>query len=1316
MTENRIVTRAKARLESESKGEEFAEVGTYGTEEDMENLSELIKQFAAKMDRDEANKNAITVESFGKIIPEYNGCNIPIRQWFVNFDQNAEAYELNDKQKYVNARNKMTGMAKLFLESVTVSTYETLRNALFEEFDKKLSSADVHKLLMARKKRDNEDFHEYVLQMRKLAAMGDVEDQSTIRYIVDGLRWKPELTFPLYSAATFSELRQRHEIIDMANGRKSNEPNCKEWKKRGADKMATKSEDGGNTRKQHCYNCGSAEHKRAECKMDTKCFKCNGSGHIAKQCDKNVQKSEVNIISNKTRAKQMKINNQEFSCLVDTGSDVTLIQESVYKSKFGDSALQKSSAVLYGLGNIPIRAIGTFTAEIDVDNLKSTHKFLIVPDSTINYGVIIGYDFIEKFTLVLKGSTYSFLGHTADKVEIEAAGNNVYNVVSATNDIDVPMRFKATIEKIISEYKPVNASQECPIKLKIIPSTESIAFRQSAARLSLMEHTIVENQVREWLSQGVIRESSSEVASRVVLAKKKDGSYRVCIDYRTLNACVLKDRFPIPIIDDILSKMQNSKFFTVMDLKNGFFHVPIEEGSKKYTAFITKQGLYEFNRAPFGFCNSPAVFSRYVNHIFQKLIKSGIMELYVDDIVVFGQTAEDCLLNVRKVLDHAQCYGLEIKWSKCQFLKEKIDFLGHTVQNGSVRPGETKIKAVKNFPVPKCVRSVQAFLGLTGYFRKFVKQYATIARPLTNLLKKEVKFHIGEAEMRAIKELKAVLMQEPVLKIFKQNAETQLHVDASKHGFGGTLMQRHGDTWHPVLYWSKKTSASEEKMNSYMLEVKAAYMATKKFRQYLLGNTFELITDCAAFKQTTTKRDMPREVAQWIMYLQDFSFTVEHRAGSRMKHVDTLSRYPVLIVQSELRARLQKAQQSDEHLKAVREILKERQYENFKIVGDLLYKHTNGQDLLVLPRCMEHEVITNAHNIGHMGTQKTMHAIQQEYFIPHLEKKVSRHIANCVKCITHNRKSGKQEDFLHCIDKGQSPLQTVHVDHLGPMDATTKCYKYIFAIVDAFSKFTWLFTTKSTEAQEVVKHMQTWMDVFGSPERIVSDKGTAFTSNMFKQLCADNNIEHIEITTGVARGNGQIERVNRVILSVLAKLSHDEPAKWYKYTGQVQKAINGHVHSSTKHTPFEVLFGFNMRHEFKTDLIKILKDELIECLNDDRKALRQSAREQITKAQEVYKKQYDKKRKSSNDYRVSDLVAIKYTQFIAGKKLASKYIGPYKIVKVKRNCRYDVEKAADFLGPNRTSTSSDNIKLWRYIESNDDDLSSEADEDQDDRV
>lgn len=171
--------------------------------------------------------------------------------------------------------------------------------------------------------------------------MGDVEDQSTIRYIVDGLRWKPELTFPLYSAATFSELRQRHEIIDMANGRKSNEPNCKEWKKRGADKMATKSEDGGNTRKQHCYNCGSAEHKRAECKMDTKCFKCNVSGHIAKQCDKNVQKSEVNIISNKTRAKQMKINNQEFSCLVDTGSDVTLIQESVYKSKFGDSTLQK---------------------------------------------------------------------------------------------------------------------------------------------------------------------------------------------------------------------------------------------------------------------------------------------------------------------------------------------------------------------------------------------------------------------------------------------------------------------------------------------------------------------------------------------------------------------------------------------------------------------------------------------------------------------------------------------------------------------------------------------------------------------------------------------------------------------------------------------------------------------------------------------------------------------------------------------------------------------------------------------------------------
>lgn len=180
----------------------------------------------------------------------------------------------------------------------------------------------------------------------------------------------------------------------------------------------------------------------------------------------------------------------------------------------------------------------------------------------------------------------------------------------------------------------------------------------------------MENQVQEWLKQNIIRKSKSDFASRVVVTGKKDGTNRICVDFRKLNTMVLKDSFPVPLIDEVLEKLQAAQYFTVMDLENGFFHVPLEEESKKLTAFVVKSGLYEFERAPFGFCNSPAAFIRFISHIFQDLINENIMEIYVDDIVVYSATAEEGLKRLQKMLNVAAKYGLKIKWCKCDFLKK----------------------------------------------------------------------------------------------------------------------------------------------------------------------------------------------------------------------------------------------------------------------------------------------------------------------------------------------------------------------------------------------------------------------------------------------------------------------------------------------------------------------------------------------------------------------------------------------------------------------------------------------------------------------
>lgn len=294
-------------------------------------LRELLKYI-------DSNKS-VSIESFAKIVPEYDGISIPIRNWLRNFNENADAYELTDKQKYVNARNKMTGTAKLFLETISVANYENLCKALVEEFDEKLRSIDIHQKLTKRRKRDEENFHQYVLEMRKLAALRSIEEQAVIRYIVNGLRMCDDLKYPLYSATTYKELRERYDLIQQMSTKQSSTTQMKTQNERNTQKHNDINYD---TRRQHCFNCGSTAHARAECKAETKCFKCNGSGHIAKNCAK--QNQVMSIVGDNKRSKQMLIGNKAATCLIDTGADVSLMRECFYKNYFSNIAFQKSAA------------------------------------------------------------------------------------------------------------------------------------------------------------------------------------------------------------------------------------------------------------------------------------------------------------------------------------------------------------------------------------------------------------------------------------------------------------------------------------------------------------------------------------------------------------------------------------------------------------------------------------------------------------------------------------------------------------------------------------------------------------------------------------------------------------------------------------------------------------------------------------------------------------------------------------------------------------------------------------------------------------
>ncbi|GFW68552.1 retrovirus-related Pol polyprotein from transposon 17.6 [Trichonephila clavipes] len=298
----------------------------------------------------------------------------------------------------------------------------------------------------------------------------------------------------------------------------------------------------------------------------------------------------------------------------------------------------------------------------------------------------------------------------------------------------------------------------------------------------------------------VIRENCSDYCSPIVLCKKKDDNLRICIDYLKINSKADKDRYSLPLIEEILDQFQSGNFFSTFDLKNGFFHVKMEERSKKFTSFVTHNGQYEFNKVPFRLSNSPNVFQRFINHVYRDLLKKRVIIIYMDDIIIPSSDELDGLNRLPRVLKTVSEYGLELNLKNCNFLKSKIEFMGYIIEMGTIKPSLDKTKTVQNFPEPKNVKQVQSFFGLSKVFQN----YSIIAKPLSNLLRDNAVFHFGPEQQLAFQTLRQNLSENPVLHIFKQGEKLELHTDASKFGYGEILLQKSDDSKLTLVHYFSK--------------------------------------------------------------------------------------------------------------------------------------------------------------------------------------------------------------------------------------------------------------------------------------------------------------------------------------------------------------------------------------------------------------------------------------------------------------------------------------------------------------------------------
>ncbi|GFW55072.1 retrovirus-related Pol polyprotein from transposon 17.6 [Trichonephila clavipes] len=468
--------------------------------------------------------------------------------------------------------------------------------------------------------------------------------------------------------------------------------------------------------------------------------------------------------------------NKIIEALIDSGSSVSLIREDVSKGIIEPSKLSKDIAVLIGLGKYEVKTKGSFQRKIELDGEQYFLTWHVVPTPSLEFQAIIGSDILEQASVCFYKKSVQFRKHEDNNcfLQMQVYETEVEDEIVVQHVTNPQIRRE--LFELISNYEP--------------KKTETTTFS---------ENQDVNKQIDEWLEQGIVRPSSSEYASPIVIVKKKDGTTRLYVDYR--NRKLVKDRFPLPLIEDVSDRLQGAKVYTTLDLKNGFFHVDVNEDCKRLTSFVVPDGQFDFNKVPFGLSTSPSVFQRYVYSIFRELMRKGVVIIYMDDLIIPAKDEKEGLEKLREVLEVASKYGLEMKFKECQFLRRKVEFLGHVVENGTIRPSIEKTIAIKKFPVPTTVKQVQSFLGLTGYFRKFIPAYSQIAKPLNDLTRKDNPFRFEQTQMEAFEKLKKLLTESTVLSLFQQGRTTELHTNASQQEYGAVLLQEAEDgKLHPVQY------------------------------------------------------------------------------------------------------------------------------------------------------------------------------------------------------------------------------------------------------------------------------------------------------------------------------------------------------------------------------------------------------------------------------------------------------------------------------------------------------------------------------------
>ena len=854
------------------------------------------------------------------------------------------------------------------------------------------------------------------------------------------------------------------------------------------------------------------------------------------------------------------------NCLIDTGACVSLLRYDVFIeicNRSGRSRLLGPAPALFTVSGAPIKVHGKTEVVFEVLGslpmliVEGTiHQCILGDDALSASRAVLNYSTRE---LIWKGKVLKLCPYSRHLAVSEmgpqhgVSSGDLY-VFDGSTDPAYEDVIRQNNDVFYREGQPFG---QCPLTEITIDTGDSPPIRQRPYRTPLAKRKIVEECIDQMLSDGVIVPSNSPWASPICLVPKKDGSTRFCVDYRALNNVTIKDRYPLPLIQDIFDQLGGKRVYSVCDLKSAYNQLRVASRDQQKTAFVCHRGQFQYTVGSFGLANMPSIFQRTMELALSELLGKCVW-IFIDDLVIASGSPEEHIRDLEAVFALLRRAKLSLKGSKCYFGKTNVQLLGYIITPDGIHSDPEKVRAIVEMPAPQTVKQVRSFVGMVNYYSKTIPGYSRVVEPLTKLTRKNQIFEWGQEQQEAFDTLKGLLTSSEVMAYPRTNHSYKLYTDASNTCVGGILVQDDDQGIERVIqYVSHQLTATQRRWATIEKEAYAVVYCIDKLRAYLYGADFTVYTDHKPLRSLFTKEMRNTKVQRWGVFLAEFGAKIQYIQGARNVRADLMSRLPSQVEVAVLDTvhwvdpdSLQGPHaidriplgadllQADSVRKSQLEqfpslFIEAREEESdYEVHDGLLYSIKRPTDRspwyprLVLPQEFRDDVIDRCHrDVGHMSTAKTLHRVREAYAWLGMRKDIAERLKLCATCAVNQRR--KERDPMSDMPLPAYPMQVVGMDLIGPFVPSNQGNRYALTVVDHLSGWAEAFPIKDKSSLAVEEALATeFFPRHGVPEVVITDRGLEFSSKRFTAYLNDLGVQQRQTTPYHPETQGKIERLN----------------------------------------------------------------------------------------------------------------------------------------------------------------------------------------------